>query len=366
MADLTAGLPDGVLIEVVEAEGAGLVGDYASSATTLTVSSGGFRSAGSCRIADESYAYTRSDSGNVLTITPGLAAAATDGDPVVSLDQNGRPETQKLAVLDLDGLGDPEGDARAWIPGELAGFYPLGTEAAGAIVSIVDIPYGYRVQGRPVDAPTLRTTYSTAEEGERIEMTTDYANEIRFWPEGDTAAFLDHLDPTDDQIIPGRIFSDTIVTGGGTGASHYVQMTTARSPISPGAWPLFYLGTNVDLPSGPVDTQAWLSADKVEVQGSDIKMYGLMQLGDFGRGFYCMRFGAGSQNTDANGIVTVTHGNPGHTPLAVFVTQDTFASRIISTGTKNNTTFEIRVRSDTGALLNGVTQDYMWMAIWNS
>lgn len=158
--DLTPGINHGALVEVVEAEGTGLVGDHAIGATVLTVAAGGFRNAGQCRVAGNVYAYVRE--GDSLAITPPLVAAADDGTPVESLAPNGDVETRLLAIIDLDMLGEEnestdeaEDLPRAWIPGEVTGYYPIGTSAAGSIVNVRDTAYGYQVVGRPTDAPSL-------------------------------------------------------------------------------------------------------------------------------------------------------------------------------------------------------------------
>lgn len=152
---LSPGIMHGLLVDVEETEGTGLVGDHASGATSLLVAAGGFRDAGTCRVNGNDYAYTRSDAGDTLMITPGLLAAADDGDPVESLGADGKPESRLLAVVDLDMLGevDVADLPRAVIPGEWVGFYSPGT--SGAFVEVEDTDYGYRVKGRPLDAPLL-------------------------------------------------------------------------------------------------------------------------------------------------------------------------------------------------------------------
>ena len=153
--DLTPGINHGELKEVVEGAGTGLVGDHALGATTLNVAAGGFRVAGQLRIDGNTYSYTRSETSDALTITPGLVAAAENGTPVEALDPNGEPEVQKIAVVDLDMTGEEDGTdlPRAAIPGEWAGFYQLGTAQAGAMVNVEETSYGYRVTGQPDQAP---------------------------------------------------------------------------------------------------------------------------------------------------------------------------------------------------------------------
>lgn len=159
--DMAPGIDTGLLKEVTEAEGTGLVGDHAAGVTVLSVAAGGFRDAGTCRVNDVDYAYVRDDDTDTLTITPALAALAEDGTPVLSLTPTGAVETTLVAVVDLDQDGDPENDVRAVIPGELAGFYPAGTAAAGSLVRVRDTAYGYEVASRPVDAPPLDSAVIT-------------------------------------------------------------------------------------------------------------------------------------------------------------------------------------------------------------
>lgn len=151
--DMAPGIDTGLLKEVTEAEGAGLVGDHAAGATVLEVSSGGFRDAGTCRVNDADYAYVRDD--DSLSITPALAALAEDGTPVLSLTPTGAVETTLKAQVDLDMDGDPEGDVYPVISGEVAGYYQVGTADAGAIVKVRDTTYGYEIVSRPLDAPGL-------------------------------------------------------------------------------------------------------------------------------------------------------------------------------------------------------------------
>lgn len=192
--DLAAGIYHGVLVDVVEVEGTGLVGDHAAGVTLLTVASGGFREAGQCRVAGNVYTYTRGGTGLTLTISPGLVALAEDGTPVESLTPDGKVESQTVAVVDLDMLGEDESAddlPRAWIPGELAGFYPLDNPPIGAMLSLEDTTYGYRLVGRPTDKgqldgsvidPTTVTvtggTMQTATSGSRWKMTGASASEL--------------------------------------------------------------------------------------------------------------------------------------------------------------------------------------------
>jgi hypothetical protein len=156
--DLTPGINHGELQEVVEAAGTGLVGDHALGVETINVAAGGFRDAGQLRINGDLYDYVRSETGDTLDIAPPLEAAADDGTPVEGLAYPGGPvETQKVAVVDLDLTGEEDGTdyPRATIPGELAGYYDIGTGQAGAMIDVEETPYGYRVVGRPDDAPTF-------------------------------------------------------------------------------------------------------------------------------------------------------------------------------------------------------------------
>lgn len=154
MADLTGGITTGRLVSVEESnDAAGLVGDRAAGATTLTVTDGtAFYLAGSLRVGTSTYAYTRVD--NVLTITPGLAAAVDDGDSVYSLSVTGADEKQLIAHVDLDGDGSV--DTEALIPVAENGYYPVGVSLAGALVSLEPWgAYDYRTVGRPTEVPSL-------------------------------------------------------------------------------------------------------------------------------------------------------------------------------------------------------------------
>lgn len=151
--DLSFGIDRGVLKTVIEGEGISLVGDHAAGSSVLNVSNGGFRSAGRCQIDGVVYRYTRSE--DVLSISPSMTAAQDDGEPVVLLSPTGAPEANRVAVVDLDMDGDPESDVRASIPGDLAGYYPLGDVVAGTLVEVQDTPYGYVIVNRPVDTPAL-------------------------------------------------------------------------------------------------------------------------------------------------------------------------------------------------------------------
>lgn len=161
--DMAPGIDTGLLKEVTEAEGAGLVGDHAAGATVLEVSSGGFRDAGTCRVNDADYAYVRDD--DSLSITPALAALAEDGTPVLSLTPTGAVETTLKAQVDLDMDGDPEGDVYPVISGEVAGYYRVGTADAGAIVKVRDTTYGYEIVSRPIDQPLIQSLYVHAPRG---------------------------------------------------------------------------------------------------------------------------------------------------------------------------------------------------------
>jgi hypothetical protein len=159
-ADETAGIDRGLLLEVVEDEGTGLVGDHAAGATVLAVAASAFRAAGTCRVAGVEYAYTRSENADLLSIDPPLAADAEDGDPVESLTPDGRVEQTLVALVDLDLDGESPG-VEAVVRGEDVGFYPAGLAAAGAIVQVRDVPYGYETAGRPSDVPSLDSAVIT-------------------------------------------------------------------------------------------------------------------------------------------------------------------------------------------------------------
>lgn len=152
--DLQAGIRTGRILSVEPApESAGLVGDHDLGATELVVSTGGmFYDAGTCRVGAGDYVYYRD--GDTLTIAPGLLAAAEDGTPVLSLSPSGRPESRRVANVDLDGFGEPT--IEALIPTGEHDYYPIGLRLAESLVAVEsDGGYGYVTAGRPLEQPLM-------------------------------------------------------------------------------------------------------------------------------------------------------------------------------------------------------------------
>lgn len=133
-------------------EASSLVGDHASGATVLSVADGRvFGEAGVCRVADVDYDYERLD--DSLTVSPGLVAAVSDGEPVARVGPEGQVEARKVVHLDFD--GDSDVDSEAEVRSSDRGYFPDGDALAGAEVDVVDTAYGYETLTRPYEQPTL-------------------------------------------------------------------------------------------------------------------------------------------------------------------------------------------------------------------
>jgi hypothetical protein len=153
----------GTLVEVVdEPQGSSLTADVLSGVTVLPVKDlSDFETDGTCRINDVDYAYVVTegpdpddDSDDTFTITPGLAAAASEGDVVAAVNAQGAVESVLLARVDLE-FDDSSDPVEAVIRTGDRAYFPPGDVAAGALVDVESTRNGYEAVSRPYDPSQL-------------------------------------------------------------------------------------------------------------------------------------------------------------------------------------------------------------------
>jgi hypothetical protein len=168
-------------------EGSSLSVDVAAGATLLPVERTADFTGTKLSVAGVTYTYTDvTDAG--ITISSALAADATAGDPVLSLNDAGEVESEWTAWVRLS-EDDPE-PIPALIETNNRGYFRLGDADAGALVEVESIGEGYRVRSRVVDPATFDGTLIDPDTLPKMGQTVDVVapptdpDEIALYPEG--------------------------------------------------------------------------------------------------------------------------------------------------------------------------------------
>lgn len=145
----------GPLVEViVKTAGSAVAADTVAGVGVLPVKSAVDFSedGGTAMVGEVDHLYSGVEGSNLLLAEP-LAADVEVGDSVTALTEQGTPNETWWARVQLD-EDDPE-PVSAFIDSDLRAHFRPGDGQAGALVEVVSIGNSYRVQGRPIDPPTL-------------------------------------------------------------------------------------------------------------------------------------------------------------------------------------------------------------------
>jgi hypothetical protein len=231
------------------------------------------------------------------------------------------------------------------------------TAATGAVAMLGALTAGSTITGATITG----STFQTATSGERIVLTTAAANELQMHS-GD-ARFS----------TPAVLVSDAEVDGNPS-TWHYARLRSSKAVADVNNFAEVYLATRVQHADDSVQTYLNAQADVVSLyapEAMDLSTEGSLtlsgdtgiELGGQGTPFKNMKFGRTSGTTDGSGILLINHG-VAVAPDVVLVTNDSFAGRMVSVAGRAASNFSVRVRDDSGALLNGVSQDVFWVAIY--
>lgn len=276
----------GELVEVQEVpEGSSVVGALSLGATEVPVANvDDFGEDGICTIADESYTYTLVDQyadlddvdlerlidddpgTGTLVIDPPLVAAVEDGEPVLSCNAWGLPESQLVAYVQVYD-DDPEP-----VPVDVAisdrGYLEVGHYQSGSLVELESTGLGYRlrpfgVEPVPLDGDVVAGTVTgatirTAEDGQRVAVTV--MNGV-----GALLLYTGHA--RESSTGPGFVAASATDLGGG---DVVLQSSIVGPKLSPGPAAPTVSMSSMDI-GGTRTTFVTVAADKLTLNGDRVE-----------------------------------------------------------------------------------------------